>query len=215
MSNHSLSPTAFLDFEHPSVQAYIEEFQSLHSKKEQAINLFYKVRDGFLYDPFHLDLRHEALSSSTILNKRRAWCVEKAIVLASGLRALNIPAALGYAIVENHIGVEKLTAILKSKKIVFHGYVAVFLEGTWQKITPAFDKRVCRISGVKPLDWDGKNDALFQAYENNQKFMEYHHDYGLFQDVPIDLMNAEMKKHYPHLFEKPYGNSKSFSFYHL
>ena len=41
--------------------------------------------------------------------------------------------------------------------------------------------------------------------------MEYLHDYGSYNDVPIDLMNAEMKKYYPHLFEETV-NTKQFSF---
>jgi transglutaminase-like putative cysteine protease len=213
--NDFLKSTYFLDFEHSSIQEYISDIQTIPSKKKQAIALYLKVRDGFLYDPFHLDLRYETLQSSTILTKKRAWCVEKAIVLASGLRALNIPASLGYAIVQNHIGVEKLTDMLKTEKIVFHGYVAVYLDEKWIKITPAFDKRVCRISQVQPLDWDGENDALLQAFEGHKKFMEYHHDYGTFNDVPIELMNQEMKKYYPHLFNGTHENSKLFSFYHL
>jgi hypothetical protein len=44
--------------------------------------------------------------------------------------------------------------------------------------------------------------------------MEYLHFYGIFSDVPIELMNAEMKKYYPHLFESAF-NEKEFSFLHL
>lgn len=215
MSKQSLDSSPFLDFEHTSIQEFVQEFRSLKTHKQQAVALFYKVRDNFLYDPYHLDLRPKALVASTILEKKRAWCVEKAIVFASGLRALNIPAKLGYSIVENHIGVDKLVAILKTEKIVFHGYVSVYIEEKWLKVTPAFDRRVCRISGVKPLDWNGESDAMLQAYEGEQKFMEYHYDYGLFDDVPVELMNSEMKKHYPHLFSGSHENNKAFSFYHL
>jgi hypothetical protein len=44
--------------------------------------------------------------------------------------------------------------------------------------------------------------------------MEYHHDYGVFEDVPVELMKAEMKKYYPHLFTGEVPNTKRFSFYH-
>ena len=44
--------------------------------------------------------------------------------------------------------------------------------------------------------------------------MEYVYFYGEFEDVPIELMNAEMKKHYPHLFTEKF-ETKEFSFYHL
>jgi hypothetical protein len=208
-----LRSTRFLDSNSPEIQEYIHEFLSLSSKKEQALALYYKVRDGFLYDPYHLDLRPEKLVASTILEKKRAWCVEKAIVFATALRTLGIPSRLGYAIVENHIGVEKLEQILRSKKIVFHGYVDVFLDDKWTKATPAFDQRICRLSGVDPLSWDAVEDSLFQPYSASGRFMEYHHDYGVFDDVPVQLMNAEMKKHYPHLFDGTHTNSKTFSFY--
>ncbi|MCO5268827.1 MAG: transglutaminase-like domain-containing protein [Brumimicrobium sp.] len=172
------------------------------------------MRDTFLYDPYHLDLRPNALRSSVISHKSRAWCVEKSIMLATGLRALGIPSKLGYGIVVNHIGVERLTKELRRPEIVFHGYVSAYLDDKWVKTTPAFDKKVCRISKVAPLDWDGEHDALLQAYQGENKFMEYTHFYGEFDDVPIQLMNDEMKKYYPHLFENTY-NSKSFSFFHI
>lgn len=209
-----LKATEILEVNHPSTKALITDIDSNLSKKDQAIALYYKVRDFFLYDPYHLDLRPESLKSSGILQKRRAWCVEKSIVLATGFRALGIPSKLGYGIVVNHIGVERLTEKLGREEIVFHGYVSAYINGKWVKSTPAFDRNVCRISKVEPLDWDGENDALLQAYQGNKKFMEYTHFYGEFDDVPVELMNDEMKKYYPHLFEKEH-NSKEFSFFHL
>lgn len=209
-----LCATPILEVKHKSIQNFIADINPSLSKKEQAIMMYNKVRDYFIYDPYHLDLRHEGLRSSVILRKRRAWCVEKSIVMATALRALNIPTKLGYGIVVNHIGVDRLTKILKRKEIVFHGYVSVYLNDKWVKATPAFDYGVCRLSGVEPLEWDGENDALLQAYQGDKEFMEYTHFYGEFNDVPVSLMNEEMKKYYPHLFE-PRNNTRSFSFYHL
>ena len=209
-----LQATEILEVNHESTVQLIADIDKSLSEKEQAIALYYKVRDGFVYTPYHLDLRPSGLKSSTVMQKNRAWCVEKSIVMATGLRALGIPSKLGYGIVVNHIGVEKLTKVLRREEIVFHGYVSAYINGKWVKSTPAFDPLICRISGVEPLDWDGENDALFQAYQGDRKFMEYKHFYGEFDDVPVDLMNAEMKKYYPHLFKEEH-NSKSFSFFHL
>ncbi|HLV42429.1 MAG TPA: transglutaminase-like domain-containing protein [Brumimicrobium sp.] len=209
-----LKATPILEVNHKSTLELIADIDSSLSKKEQAIALYYKVRDGFVYNPYHLDLRPEGLKSSVIMQKSRAWCVEKSIVMATGLRALGIPSRLGYGIVVNHIGVEKLTQMLRREEIVFHGYVSAYLEGKWVKSTPAFDPLVCQLSGVDPLEWDGENDALFQEFQDGKKFMEYTHFYGDFEDVPVQLMNDEMEKYYPHLFEEDH-NSRNFSFYHL
>lgn len=206
-----LQETNFLEVNNSSTRDFCQDIPSFENQTELAIALYYKVRDYFLYDPFHLDLRAEALKSSIIFSKKRAWCTEKAIILATCARYFNIPSRLGFAIVINHIGGEKLVHYLQREEIVFHGYVELFLENKWVKCTPAFDKRICAVSKVSPLDWDGRTDSLFQAYENNQKFMEYLHDYGTFKDVPLDLMNQEMKKYYPHLFDNII-DTKSFSF---
>lgn len=209
-----LNETSILEVTHQSTLELIADIDNSLSKKEQAVALYYKVRDLFIYDPYHLDLRPEFLKSSTILTKNRAWCVEKAIVLATGLRALGIPAKLGYGIVVNHIGVEKLIEKLRREEIVFHGYVSACIDGKWVKTTPAFDKGICRLIGVKPLEWDGETDAMLHAFQGEEVFMEYKHYYGEFADVPVALMNAEMEKYYPHLFEEEY-NSRNFSFFHL
>ncbi len=209
-----LRQTNFLNYEDPSFDAFMQSLPRSNDPVEQAVLLYAFVRDAFLYDPYHLDLTFDGLKASSVVQKKRAWCVEKASVMAALARKLAIPSRLGYAIVTNHIGVERLTEYLQRPEIVFHGYVELFLEDRWVKSTPAFDRRICRVSGVSVLEWDGKTDAMFQEYEKGKRFMEYLHFYGTFDDVPIDLMNAEMKKFYPHLFSETY-NSKEFSFKHL
>lgn len=200
-----------VDFLNESIQEYIKEFRHLSDKKAIAVQLYEKVRDGFLYDPYHLDISSDALIASKVIQKKRAWCVEKALVMIACLRALEIPACFGFAIVVNHLGIEKLETYLKRKEIVFHGFVSVFLDGKWVICTPAFDRKVCRLAGVEPLVWDGETDSLFQAFSKDKKHMEYIKYYGFFEEIPFDLMRSEMELYYPHLFEQDW-NSKDFSF---
>ena len=209
-----LKETPFLNFNHLNFDILLNNIDNSMSKKGIAIELYYLIRDSYTYDPYHLDLRNEGLKASNIITKKRAWCVEKSILLAACARRFDIPSRLGYAIVVNHIGVEKLIHYLKRKEIVFHGYVELFIEGKWVKCTPSFDKKICRIANVQPLNWDGENDSMFQEYEKETMFMEYIHHYGSFSDVPIELMNFEMKKYYPHLFDNEFI-TKNFSFYHI
>ena len=209
-----LVETSFLDYTNTMFDDFLKDIPCNLTPKELAVQLYVKVRESFLYDPYHLDLTYDALKASNVLRKKRAWCVEKAIVLAASARKFNIPSRLGYAIVINHIGVEKLTSYLRRPEIVFHGYVELLVNDIWVKCTPSFDSRICRMSNVSVLDWDGENDSLFQPFQEDSRFMEYIHDYGTFSDVPIELMNTEMHKYYPHLFESEF-DSKDFSFHHL
>lgn len=209
-----LRETSFLNFNDPSFDEFTSAIDSSKSSKEIALQLYFHVRDSFLYDPYHLDLRQDALKASNVLRKKRAWCVEKATVLAACSRKFNIPSRLGYSIVTNHIGIEKLSRYLLKDEIVFHGYVEMFLDNKWVKCTPSFDKNICRLMDVEPLNWNGEADSMFQGFKKGKKYMEYVYFYGEFEDVPIELMNAEMKKHYPHLFTEKF-ETKEFSFFHL
>ena len=137
-----------------------------------------------------------------MIERGSGYCVEKANFLAAVARACNIPARLGFAIVRNHIGTEKLQEILKSDLFVFHGYTELYIDGQWVKATPAFNKELCERFNVTPLEFDGEHHSVFQEFDaQGNKHMEYLHDYGIFAEVPRELMVDELKKHYPHLFK--------------
>lgn len=210
MSNFDpyLQSTDLLAADDPRIVKFAKQaVENCSTDKEKAVALYYAVRDGWLYDPYNLDISKRGLKITNLFHKKRAWCVEKAAFYVACARALGIPARPGYAIVVNHIGTEKLAEVLQREEIVFHGYADVFIEGQWVKCTPAFDRKICRISKVTPLTFDGEKDSLFHPYEGDEQFMEYVHDYGTFPDIPVKKMNEEMRKYYPHLFENKHDKS--------
>ena len=203
--NTYLCQTDFLDFD----QKIVRDYAILHTTEnqtdtEKAIALYLAVRDGFYYNPYILDLTKNGLKSSTILGRKYSYCVEKAVLLASLLRCVGIPSRLYFGNVKNHIATEKLEQILGTNLLVFHGACEVFLNGKWVKATPAFNKELCEKLNVKPLEFDGVTDSLFQQYnETGTKFMEYISEYGSFDDMPFALYLQEIKKHYSHLVNNP------------
>ena len=198
-----LSPTNYFDFDHNAIQNLISEFKTdTLSDKEKAIGLYIKVRDDWRYDPYNISLLKEKYKSSHIAQKASGNCVEKSIVLIAGLRALGIPARLHLGKVKNHIAVERLTEKFGSNELTPHGMVNVYLNNKWLKISPAFNASLCRKLNVEPLAFDGENHSFLQAYNREgSKFMEYTDDYGYFDDVPLDFMAENIKKHYPHIFD--------------
>ncbi|MBN4061962.1 transglutaminase family protein [Bacteroidales bacterium AH-315-I05] len=199
-----LQPATYTDSDHPSVVEYAETTTSgIKDKNEKAVALYYKIRDGYKYDPYRVDLNEQAMKASDLLTRDHGYCIEKANLLAATCRVVGIPSRLHFANVRNHIGTEKLEKGLKTNVLVFHGYTEMYLNGKWVKATPAFNKSLCEMLHVEPLEFDGKNDSIFQEYDKKgAHFMEYLHDYGHFDDVPRELFIQELKKHYPHLFEK-------------
>lgn len=200
-----LYPTYFIDCNHPDVIEYAYNIiGDEKDKKQQAIKLYNAIRDGFRYNPYNINLKHEELKASTLLNRasKSGYCTEKACLLAACLRVVGIPSRMCFFDVRNHIGVDKYIEIIKTDVLTFHACTDVYLEDKWVKATPAFNKTLCDKLGVAVLEFDGKNDSIFQEFDSiGNEFMEYLHDYGTFHDIPHDMFVAQMKKHYAHFFE--------------
>lgn len=172
------------------------------TKTDQAILLFDAVRDNIRYDPYNFDLNVDAYRASVIADMESTFCVPKAILLAACLRAVGIPAALGFADVRNHLNTPKLAKLMDTDLFIYHGYVQLWLDGKPYKVTPAFNMELCERFGVKPLVFDGSADALFHEFDTqDQRHMEYVNDRGLFVDAPMEEFLQAFHDTYPKLEE--------------
>ncbi|HWV95854.1 MAG TPA: transglutaminase-like domain-containing protein [Xanthobacteraceae bacterium] len=173
------------------------------SPTEKAIRLFDAVRDRIKYDPFNIGITPYDYRASTVAQRPSNYCVPKAILLAAVLRAAGIPAAPGFADVRNHLNSAKLSDLMGTDLFIYHGYVALWLDGQMFKVTPAFNTELCQRFGVRELVFDGKSDALFHEFDTqNRRHMEYVNDRGWFVDPPIDRLLKDFHETYPKLWEK-------------
>ena len=199
MQPDTLCPTAFIDSDHPAVQAFAAEHARGASERERAVALVYAVRDGFRYDPYRIDLSPVGMKASTVLANGYGWCVPKATLLAAACRAAGIPARLGFADVRNHLSTERMRETMKTDLFVWHGYTDIWIEGAWRKATPAFNLALCERFGLLPLDFDGLRDSVYHAFDRaGQRHMEYVHQRVSFDDLPL----AQILK----TFAEVYGN---------
>ena len=198
-----LAPTFFLDSISSAVQVFAERVCSPDDNPvERAVKLYYAVRDEIRYDPYDLRYSREAFKASTVITKGSGYCVAKAVVLAALGRQQGIPSRLGFADVCNHLSTSRLRQVMGTNIFHYHGYTEFMLNGRWVKATPAFNLSLCSRFNVKPLPFDGENDAIFhECDETGQKHMEYLHDHGSFADLPFEKMFSAYRRHYPGLFE--------------
>ncbi len=197
-----LSPTYYIDSDNPEIIAFTNKHKGdVNTDKQKAINLYYAVRDGFKYYPYNLRMKPAEVRASAVLKLAKGHCIDKAIVLVAAARAAGIPSRLEFADVKNHISSEKFVEMLKSDIFAMHGIAQLFIDGKWVKCTPAFNKELCTLYNVAPLEFDGENDSLFHEFDRNQnKFMEYVGQHGVFDDFPREYFVGVMILHYPHLF---------------
>jgi transglutaminase-like putative cysteine protease len=122
----------------------------------------------------------------------------KSILLVALLRANSIPARLHVADMINHRSPQHFRDLMGgSAYFVYHTYVDVYLNGTWFKMTPSFEKKLCEKHNYPLCDFDGTNDAILQSHDlAGNKFVEYVKDHGTFADFPFDDMVEAVINYY-------------------
>jgi len=194
----TLAPTRLIDSDHPAVVAFAHAHDHGHDVRERAVSLYLAVRDTFRYDPYRVDLAPEHMSASSVIAKGYGWCVPKAALLAAVCRAVGIPARVGYADVRNHLSTERLRQTLQTDLFIWHGYTDIWIDGAWVKATPAFNIELCERFGLHPLDFDGRSDSIYHAFDQaGNRHMEYVHQRGAFDDVPLAQISADFAQMYP------------------
>jgi transglutaminase-like putative cysteine protease len=194
----TLRPTPVIDSDHPAVVAFAREHARGDSDRERAVSLYYAVRDGFRYDPYRVDLTVPGMRASTVLDVGYGWCNPKAALLAAASRAAGIAARVGYADVRNHLSTERMRQMMKTDLFLWHGYTELWIEGAWRKATPAFNLSLCERFGLLPLEFNGLDDSIYHPFDRQgNRHMEYVHQRGSFDDVPLEQIVADFKAHYP------------------
>jgi len=196
-----LQPTPTIECRHPEIVAYAEQRSRGASHDiEKAVKLYYAVRDEIRYDPYSAVVTIEGLKATRTLAEGVGWCVPKAILLAAGCRALGVPARLGYADVRNHMSTANMRERMRTEIYYWHGYTSIHLEGKWVKATPAFNLSMCQKFGLLPLEFDGREDSIFQPFDAaGEQHMEYVLDRGEHADVPLASIQETFSGVYAHM----------------
>ncbi len=207
-----LHPTWFIDADSAAVGEFARAAVGDRTDPtDKAVALFHAVRDGIRYDPWASSDEPESYRASSVAGSTSNWCVPKSVLLTAAARNQGIPARLGFADVRNHLTSEKLSASMGTDLFIWHGYSELLLDGRWFKLSSAFNIELCRKFGVKVLEFDGTDDALFHAFdEAGNRHMEYVNQRGSFDDLPLDEIQADFAELYGKMDEPDDGADDAF-----
>lgn len=189
-----LAPAEYIDSEHPMIVERAGSWRGLGDPADRARGVFTFVRD-IPYEADDFDVL-DTFRASHVLSTGHGYCVSKAALGVALARAVGVPARIAFADVRNHLGSPRLREAMGTDIFAWHGYIEFHLSGRWVKASPTFDPATCERARVPPLDFDGVNDALLQAFDYSQamSYVAYH---GAFHDVPARFLSAEMLRLYP------------------
>ncbi len=201
--NEYLKATPFFDYDAPELRQWTKQHLAgvPDDPIEKAKALYLGVRDEIDYNPYVFSDKMETFKASHALREGQSYCIPKAVLLGAVARSVGIPSRLGLADVKNHLSSPKLIEWLQSDIFRMHGFIELYLDSQWVKATPAFNSRLCEAMGVEPLEFNGREDSIFQEYtRSGQAHMEYINDHGTFADLPYDFILTGIRKAYGHLF---------------
>jgi hypothetical protein len=202
----TLSATDFLDYHSPEVQDFLTQIlpPGVDDRRTQAIALYYAVRDRIRYDVYDAAMNRNGLCASAVLRAGSGMCIHKSVVYCTVLRAIGVPARLWFADVCNHLSSPRLREYVGGDVFHFHSLVELCLDGkTWLKATPVFNRQLCLLYKITPLDFDGYHDSLHHPFdEQGNKYMEFVHQHGSFDDLPYTWLINGLRKQHPKMFTR-------------
>ncbi|MGH3756298.1 transglutaminase-like domain-containing protein [Actinophytocola sp.] len=201
-----LRATEFLDHDSAEVQRFVHRWLPADASDpiSRALALYEAVRDRVNYEVFGADLSREGLRASQVIARRSGMCLHKSVLYAAALRAAGVPSRLLLTDVRNHLASPRLRELVGGEVFTFHGLTVVHNGQRWVRATPVFNKTLCRLYGIAPLDFDGLRDSLHHPFDlKGRKHMEFLREHGEFDDFPYDLVLTGLRSAHPAMFASP------------
>ena len=154
-----------IDSAHPAIQAHAAQLtKGCETPFAKAQAVFDWVRDEVPYNFTPSLRRREDWRASVGLLRGDGFCQQKAVLLAALLRAVGIPAGLGFEHVRDHMLLDtRFEAHLPSGLIVFHGCTMLHLDGTWRIADATLDRRLCERRGYRLVTLNPTADSELPA----------------------------------------------------
>jgi hypothetical protein len=136
-----------------------------------------------------------------VLRRGSGMCVHKSVLYAAALRAVGVPSRLVLTDVRNHLASARLRELVGGDVFHYHCLVSLWLNENWVKATPVFNRTLCRLYGMAPLEFDGTADSLHHPFDlRGRRHMEFLHTHGEFADLPHDLLLDGLRAAHPRIF---------------
>jgi transglutaminase-like putative cysteine protease len=206
VTGEQLRVTPFLDHDSAQVRDFVDRWapEDGTDAMTRAVALYRAVRDRITYEVFGADLSRDGLRASEVVTRRSGICLHKSVLYAATLRAIGVPSRLLLTDVRNHLSSPRLRELVGGDVFTFHCLTVVHNGQEWVRATPVFNRTLCRLYGITPLDFDGKNDSVHHPYDlKGRRHMEFLRTHGEFDDLPYDLVLSGLRAAHPALFATP------------
>jgi transglutaminase-like putative cysteine protease len=195
---NSLQPTYYFDCDHPDIRNAVQSITGECKNQVEALQrLFLFVRDQIPYNMYAVTGNPMYYKASKILEMGTGFCVQKAILFTALGRAAGVPSRLVLVAIRNHLTPPEVVKLLGGNVFFPHAYSQFFLEGRWINVAATYDQPLCARLGAAVPEFDGYHDTLLPAFDlDGHQFIEYIENFGIFDDLPWQLIVDKMPEYY-------------------
>ncbi|WP_433273815.1 transglutaminase domain-containing protein [Actinosynnema sp. CS-041913] len=198
----TLDATYHLDHDSPEVQGFLDRHLPDRTvpAAAAAVTLYYAVRDGVRYEVYGADLSRAGLTASAVAAAGSGMCLHKSVLYAALLRAVGVPSKLVLTDVRNHLTSDRLRELVGGDVFHYHCLTSVHIGHKWVRATPVFNRLLCKLYRIAPLEFDGTADSVHHPYDlAGRRNMEFLREHGEFEDLPYDLVIDGFRTAHPNL----------------
>ncbi len=192
--------TDLLDFPHEDVQTFVNSVLDKKSfnERETAVKLYYAVRDKIAYEVFGTDISEKGLRASQIAKERRGFCLHKALLYAAACRSQGLACRLVASCVTNHVATQELQNLVGGD-VFLHWYNEVNVNGTWLQVSPVFNKHLCKLYHIEPLEFNGYSHAIHQPFKEGLTMNYLNHNPMIFTNPSYSELIELVNTHHPNM----------------
>ena len=189
-SMHCLVNDEIINHDHEDIRSTsLKLVRSTNNPWEIVKTLFDFVRDRIIYDFAPEIVGRSSWQASVILKEGTGFCHQKAILLTALLRAIEIPTALVFQNVKDHILLStRYKNLIPDGMLPVHALVAVNVSGKWYRLDATLDSILCRKKGYRITKVvEGKESLLPKNTLNGTPHFTIKKELGYFESYPKEF----------------------------
>jgi Transglutaminase-like superfamily len=198
----SVGATDVIEAEAPEIRALADRIAGSAAETEAARLLFEWVRDEISYDMAPDVEGREAWKATATLERGRGFCQQKAVLLASLLRACDIPAGIVLQDLLDHKIPPRYAELIGSQRLELHGLTCAFLDGRWVRLDPTLPRSFVEHKRYRLVEFDGTGDAVLSETDaDGSPHFEILEELGTWPDLPDEVVDEVLGLEWLHSAE--------------